>query len=108
MDTLQQPGAQDLMREVGAGLVDRADGVPDGRRAAAESCHLWEDEPHPVPRLAAVPQFGEGLLVGAVGVLRVDESCEVVGVGHAGLRRKSGRAGTSSVANRTDKGAGGR
>src|SRR5690349_5987161 len=49
---LAQSGAEDRVREVGPRLLERADRVALGHRAASESTFLREDEPHPVAALA--------------------------------------------------------
>ena len=53
-------GAQDRVREVGARLVQRADGVVAGQLAVAQPGDLREDEPDPVPGLATGAELAQG------------------------------------------------
>ena len=67
------------MSEVGARLVERADGEVLGHRAVSEAGDLRKDEPDPVAALAASTQLTEDGLV--VAVLLDDEAFQVVGHG---------------------------
>lgn len=67
---LDQPGAQNGVGEIGAGLGQIAQAVVDGARAAAKAGQLREDPPDPMAALAPRPQFrkGGGVVTGLGGV----------------------------------------
>ena len=80
-----QPRSEQRMREIGACLGRVGDGVMLRHRAVAEPGDLREHEPHPVTGLASAAQLGKHLVVH--GVLRLDETLQVMGVGRVGHGR---------------------
>ena len=76
------------MLEIGAGLLQRCDGIELRGGAAAETGELRENEPHPVALLRACAELGESGLEAAL--LGVDEALKIVGIGHAGIMRRRG------------------
>jgi hypothetical protein len=74
--------AEQWMLQIGFGFADSLNGVFPGGGACAEAFDLRKDEPHPVGFFLAGLQFVADLAVD--GVLGIDKSLQVVGVGGHG------------------------